>query len=213
MVATSNVALHQKRPCHHGHHSKHVNTPLSHTLSLIEHPSSPIRFLILDCPTESTLSFYMEEFKNLDVSTVVRCCQPTYSSEALLQNGISVVDLPFKDGGIPPPHVVHEWLHVIEEAKTKSVQYQQSLTIAVHCVAGLGRAPVLVAIALIELGMASLDAIEYIRDKRRGAFNKPQIAFLDGYRRKPTGSQYSLRVSLGRMFGFGPKTTIVSQQT
>lgn len=85
---------------HNSHHPKHVNTPLGHTLSLIKHPSSPIRFLILDCPTESTLSMYLEEFRNLSVSIVVRCCQPTYSSERLLQNGIEVVDLPFKDGGV-----------------------------------------------------------------------------------------------------------------
>jgi protein tyrosine phosphatase type 4A len=51
-------------------------------------------------------------------------------------------------------------------------------TIAVHCVAGLGRAPVLVAIALIEMGMPPLDAVEFIRRYRRGAFNKPQIAYL-----------------------------------
>lgn len=82
------------------HPVKHVRTPLSHTLSLIEHPSSSIRFLILDCPTESTLSLYLEEFKNLNVSTVVRCCQPTYNSQILLQNGIDVIDLPFKDGGV-----------------------------------------------------------------------------------------------------------------
>lgn len=82
------------------HPVKHVHTPLSHTLSLIEYPTSPIRFLILDCPTESTLSLYLEEFKNLNVSTVVRCCQPTYNSQTLIQNGIDVVDLPFKDGGV-----------------------------------------------------------------------------------------------------------------
>lgn len=75
-----------------------------------------------------------------------------------------------------------------------------------HCVAGLGRAPVLVAIALIELGMAPLDAIEYIREKRRGAFNKPQIMFLDSYKRKPSSNQNSFRTSLTRMLGFGSKT-------
>lgn len=37
--------------------------------------------------------------------------------------------------------------------------------IAVHCVAGLGRAPVLVAIALIEAGMKFEDAVEMIRGK------------------------------------------------
>lgn len=35
--------------------------------------------------------------------------------------------------------------------------------LAVHCVAGLGRAPVLVAIALIEAGMKYEDAVEMIR--------------------------------------------------
>ncbi|GAA5795425.1 hypothetical protein HPULCUR_000782 [Helicostylum pulchrum] len=189
------------------HPVKHVHTPLSHTLSLIEHTSSSIRFLILDCPTESTLSLYLEEFKNLNVSTVVRCCQPTYNSQILLQNGIDVIDLPFKDGGAPPPTIVHQWLQVVE-----SKEHKEPTTIAVHCVAGLGRAPVLVAIALIELGMAPLDAIEYIRGKRRGAFNKPQISYLDGYQRKPTTNTNSFRTSLGRMFGFGPKP-IVTQQT
>lgn len=98
----------------------------------------------------------------------------------------------------------------MEQAKNKASLLDPNngnnpMTIAVHCVAGLGRAPVLVAIALIELGMAPLDAIEYIRDKRRGAFNKPQITFLDGYRRKPTTHTYSFRTSLGKILGFGPK--------
>lgn len=94
----------------------------------------------------------------------------------------------------------------------ETTQCKAQTTVAVHCVAGLGRAPVLVAIALIQLGMAPLDAIEYIREKRRGAFNKPQISFLDGYKRKTT-NHHSFRTSLGRMLGFGPKPSIVSQQT
>ncbi|KAI8647448.1 protein-tyrosine phosphatase-like protein [Parasitella parasitica] len=195
----------KKQQHHYYHHPpKHVNTPLGHMLSLIETPgASNVRFLILDCPTESTLGFYLDEFINYNVSTVVRCCQPTYNSQQLESRGISVIDLPFKDGGIPPENVIHDWLHILQNAS--------NTTIAVHCVAGLGRAPVLVAIALIELGMAPLDAVQFIREKRRGSFNKPQITFLDGYKRKPPHGQYSLRSSFGKMFGFGPKT--VSQQT
>ena len=50
----------------------------------------------------------------------------------------------------------------------------QPARVGVHCVAGLGRAPVLVAIALIEAGMDPLDCIGFIRKKRRGALNNRQ---------------------------------------
>ena len=50
----------------------------------------------------------------------------------------------------------------IEEEKQK---------IGVHCVAGLGRAPLLVALALIHKGCPKFDAIELIRKKRPGALN------------------------------------------
>ncbi|KAI8337191.1 protein-tyrosine phosphatase-like protein [Chlamydoabsidia padenii] len=210
-------------------------SPLGRMLTLIECPHSQLRYLILDCPTESTLGFYLDEFVHLSVKNVVRCCQPTYQTQRLTDQGIQVHDLPFKDGGVPPAQVIQQWLHLVETTRKQYQQQQTTVedkllvddkdqqqqqqqqpeekktpprpTIAVHCVAGLGRAPVLVAIALIEMGMKPLDAIEYIRAKRRGAFNKPQIMFLDSYKRilkpKSSGSNYSLRSSLGRMFKLG----------
>ncbi|EPB86535.1 hypothetical protein HMPREF1544_06702 [Mucor circinelloides 1006PhL] len=188
-------------------------SPLGRMLTVIDCPNSSLHFLILDCPTESTLDFYMEEFMRLNVVAVVRCCQPTYSATRLTDRNIQVLDLPFKDGGVPPPQVVREWLQLVEKykqiAETAKEEGTPAPTIAVHCVAGLGRAPALVAIALIEMGMKPLDAIEFIRGKRRGAFNKPQIAYLasDSYKRtlkpKSTSSNYSLRSSLGRMFKLG----------
>jgi protein tyrosine phosphatase type 4A len=75
-------------------------SPLGRTLSLIEAPNSSLRFLILDCPTESTLPFYLDEFKRYNVTDVVRCCQETYSANTLATEGITVHDMPFKDGGL-----------------------------------------------------------------------------------------------------------------
>ena len=47
--------------------------------------------------------------------------------------------------------------------------------IAVHCLAGLGRAPYLVAIACIESGKESnIDVLEFIRKYRKHAYNSTQ---------------------------------------
>ncbi|XP_021562192.1 protein tyrosine phosphatase type IVA 3 [Carlito syrichta] len=45
-------------------------------------------------------------------------------------------------------------------------------------------APVLVALALIESGMKYEDAIQFIRQKRRGAINSKQLTYLEKYRPK-----------------------------
>ncbi|TEA34080.1 hypothetical protein DBR06_SOUSAS2310198, partial [Sousa chinensis] len=56
--------------------------------------------------------------------------------------------------------------------------------IAVHCVAGLSKASVLVALALIECGMKYKDAVQFIRQKRRGTFNSKKLLYLEKYRPK-----------------------------
>jgi protein tyrosine phosphatase type 4A len=80
--------------------SQQKSSPLGRMLSLIEMPNVSLRFLILDCPTESTLPFYLEEFQRYNVTHIVRCCQPTYNTQKLNEQGIQVHDLPFKDGGV-----------------------------------------------------------------------------------------------------------------
>ncbi|KAF9358429.1 Protein tyrosine phosphatase type IVA 1 [Mortierella sp. AD094] len=175
--------------------------PLGKQLTLIEPPMTKgVRFLILDCPTDSTLPFYLAELKRNDVTDVVRCCEPTYSAATLQAENISVHDWPFRDGAVPPANIIKSWLQLVDSRIVRRLHRQQNHrsgspsaseeedeaqapTIAVHCVAGLGRAPILVAIALVELGMANLDTIEFIRRRRRGCFNSNQIQYIDGYKR------------------------------
>lgn len=40
----------------------------------------------------------------------------------------------------------------------------------------------LVAIALIEEGMPPLDAVSFIRERRRGAINKKQLRYIETYK-------------------------------
>ncbi|KAH7815632.1 putative protein tyrosine phosphatase type iva protein 1 [Monocercomonoides exilis] len=50
--------------------------------------------------------------------------------------------------------------------------------ITIHCVAGLGRAPLLVALAMIQYGVDNAQAIASIREKRRGALNAKQAKYV-----------------------------------
>ncbi|GAA6088170.1 protein tyrosine phosphatase type IVA 3 [Tachysurus ichikawai] len=89
-------------------------------------------------------------------------------------------DWPFDDGAPPPSKVVEDWLSLLR----RRFMEEPGCCVAVHCVAGLGRAPVLVALALIECGMKYEDAIQFIRQKRRGAINSKQLTYLEKYRPK-----------------------------
>ena len=108
---------------------------------------------------------------------MVRVCEPTYNKAALEDQGICVHDWSFPDGEGPSEAIIGDWLRLVHEVK------QDGGVIACHCVAGLGRAPVLVVIALIEeAGLTPLDAITLVREKRRGAINSRQLKFLQAYK-------------------------------
>ncbi|XP_060084869.1 protein tyrosine phosphatase type IVA 2-like [Ylistrum balloti] len=139
-----------------------------------------MRFLIMDRPTDATMDKFIEELKKRGAKDVVRVCEPTYKTEKLDTQGIRVLDWQFDDGNPPPLMVMDEWFNLL---KTRFKE-EPGCCVAVHCVAGLGRAPVLVALALIECGMKYEDAVELIRSKRRGAINAKQLSFLADYRPK-----------------------------
>ncbi|XP_044865924.1 protein tyrosine phosphatase type IVA 1 isoform X2 [Mauremys mutica] len=118
-----------------------------------------MRFLITHNPTNATLNKFIEELKKYGVTTVVRVCEATYDTAPVEKEGIQVLDWPFDDGAPPSNQIVDDWLNLL---KVK-FREEPGCCIAVHCVAGLGRAPVLVALALIECGMKYEDAVQFIR--------------------------------------------------
>ena len=163
----------------------HIPTELTKLTWLERTPSScrsyiHMRFLITHNPTNATLSKVIEELKKYGVTTIVRVCEATYDTTLLEKEGIHVLDWPFDDGAPPSNQIVDDWLRLV---KIK-FREDRGCCIAVHCVAGLGRAPVLVALALIEGGMKYEDAVQFIRQKRRGAFNSKQLLYLEKYRPK-----------------------------
>ncbi|KAF9158067.1 Protein tyrosine phosphatase type IVA 1 [Actinomortierella ambigua] len=146
-----------------------------------------LSFLILDCPSDKTLPAYIPVFEQHNVTDLVRICEGSpYDPAPLTAVGIHVHDdMKFEDGTAPGKDVVARWLALNDEVFFNSPTPDRC--IAVHCVSGIGRAPVLVAISLVESGMDPLDAIAHIRKVRRGALNRVQIAFLDGYKKRKKG--------------------------
>ncbi|KAI9350742.1 protein-tyrosine phosphatase-like protein, partial [Obelidium mucronatum] len=160
------------------------NVPMARAMSSVERES--LRFVIFDAPNNSNVHLYLEELQLRNVKCIVRVCEPTYDKAIAEKMGIQVYDWPFSDGTCPPQEVILNFLKLCEEKftvkDTTDAMVWNSLSLlfffGIHCIAGLGRAPVLVAIALIESGMVPLEAIEYVRKQRRGAFNSVQLAYL-----------------------------------
>uniref|UniRef100_A0A8C8ZHT6 protein-tyrosine-phosphatase n=1 Tax=Prolemur simus TaxID=1328070 RepID=A0A8C8ZHT6_PROSS len=139
-----------------------------------------MRFLLMKNPAKSSFYRFLQELKKNEVTTIVRVCEATYSSTSLEKEGIQVLDWQFDDGTAPTSQIVDNWLKLIE----KKFREDPGCCIAVHCATGLGRAPVLIALALIEGGMKCEDAVQFIRQKRHGAFNSRQLLYLERYRPK-----------------------------
>lgn len=84
-------------------------------------------------------------------------------------------EMVFADGGIPSPEVVQKFVDLCDQRfgpnaenpkATISVIFILISKVQIHCMAGLGRAPTLVTIALIENGMSNVDAIQTVKKYR-----------------------------------------------
>nr|CAI5820329.1 unnamed protein product [Callosobruchus analis]CAI5821067.1 unnamed protein product [Callosobruchus analis] len=136
------------------------------------------KFLITRNPTDHTMESYINELKRYNTKVVIRVCDPTYDVRPLKNAGIKVFDLTIPDGASPPDRVLAMFFEIVR----KQYESNPDSCIAVHCVSGLGRAPVMIATALIELGIPYEDAVTMIRQKRRGAINAKQLDFLSKYK-------------------------------
>lgn len=181
--------------------------------TLIHH--GPLRFLISQTPTSHSLHNYADLLTRHNVKHVVSLSDPTYNPDSLRKYGFQIHHLPFPDRHTPPPHVVQPWLALLDKVFKLDIHVARATatpnssdvhsdsdsfsspassmdnmpeTIAIHCAAGLGPAPVLAALALIEFGLDPYEAVGWIRALRRGAINAHQLAFLEGYTRRPLQS-------------------------
>lgn len=138
------------------------------------------KFVITETPTDKLMNTFVSFFKFNKVTDIVRLSEPAYSNTEFNNCGMVVHDLFFADGSCPSPKIIEEWLAIVKSVFSDTTER----TIAVHCVSGLGRSPLLVTIALIELcGMENADAITYVRNTIKGALNRKQLDFVYYYKK------------------------------
>jgi protein tyrosine phosphatase type 4A len=147
--------------------------PFLHNPSMTEIRFKHLRFLITNSPADENVQSFIETCLKYGVTALVRVSEKTYDAKPIEAAGIKVYNLEYPDGSTPDSLIRDKWMNVIKENKNGCI--------AVHCVHGLGRSPVLVAMALREAGMSRQESIDFIRSRRRGSFNVRQLEFLQNY--------------------------------
>lgn len=118
---------------------------------------------------------YVNIFKHLKVSKVVRLNDHKYDSRAFTKNGVEHEDLFFIDGSVPPQNIVDQFVQGCEEHFSDP----NAGAIAVHCKAGLGRTGTLIGIYAMKHFKIPAEAfIGWNRIVRPGSVLGPQQFYL-----------------------------------
>ncbi|KAA6330544.1 MAG: putative dual specificity protein phosphatase CDC14B, partial [Streblomastix strix] len=122
--------------------------------------------------------------KENNIKHLIRLSNDKYPTEIFTAEGIQFFDWNFADGDSPPPNYLSAWFTLLESLvpQKDSTSNTEPPIIAVHCAAGLGRAPEFVCCALIEFGYSPEEALAKIRQCQKNALNKKQINFVLAYK-------------------------------
>jgi protein tyrosine phosphatase type 4A len=163
-------------------------------IKLIEVPvqNRCLRFLVCDCPTNFSIGSYVEEFKKYHVKKIIRLCEKTYDSNHF-RDIAEVIDFTIIDGGVPDEQTIKEWIIVLNDIFFRNDLYvgtnsqipSNLPSVAIHCTAGLGRAPLMVAIALVVFTSKNyLDVVYMLRAKLGTVLNTKQLNYLSNFDNK-----------------------------
>ena len=116
-------------------------------------------------------SDFIQVFKHLGVSTVVRLIPSQYKASTFVNAGFDHVDLRFTDCSTPSDLSVDSFLRLAE---------RDTGILAVHCLAGLGRTGTLISLFIMKHhNFAAREAIAWLHICRPGSIIGPQQEYLE----------------------------------
>lgn len=141
----------------------------------LELTKNNITFLVTASPSESNIDEYMKMLKNKSVDLVIKMTNENLYDTAIYEkNNIKYIYFFVDDGEILTDKQIFYLLDIITDHKS----------ICIHCSAGLGRAPLALALILIlKFNQDPFSTIEEIRTEIPFAFNNKQINFLTKLKR------------------------------
>lgn len=135
-------------------------------------PQSSREAGLLDGYSTLVPEFYHEYFRRRNVKTIIRLNKRYYDAKRFTKVGIQVVEIYFRDGGVPTMKQVNMFLKCMEEVP-------EGQGIGVHCKAGLGRTGTLIGCYLMKhFRLTHAEAIAWIRICRPGSIIGPQQHFI-----------------------------------
>jgi protein tyrosine phosphatase type 4A len=143
------------------------------TLAFIEYKTK--RFYISQSPSNDNIEQFIFSLKQHNIKHVVRLCKSTYDFRLIENEEINFYDMEIPDGSVPSKQNIEQWNNIVENVCLDE-------PILVHCVAGLGRSPLMVTISLINEKMDPFEAVKLIRKQRPGSINSKQLEFLVNYK-------------------------------
>ncbi|KCV70799.1 hypothetical protein H696_03150 [Fonticula alba] len=122
-------------------------------------------------------SIYVDPFKSQGISTVVRLNNANYDRAYFQHQGFDHFDMIYPDGHNPPDVVLQQFLALVLR------EYSRNGSIALHCMAGLGRTGTLICASMLAFAgfPGPMSAIGYLRLMRPGSVVGPQQVYLLEY--------------------------------
>ena len=133
-------------------------------------------FIISSLPLGHEIDEYITLLQKNSINLVINLTElNSYKPEKIQNANIDYLHFPIQDGNVPTDEQIKKLITFLERYNS----------IAFHCAAGFGRAPLLLAISLIVLyNHKPIDIIERIRNVNPKAFNTIQIQYLYNFKRK-----------------------------